>query len=378
MSTSKTFKQQGFTLIEIMIGLVIGLLATLVIYNVFNVFEQQKRATTGGSDAQTNGAIALYNLQRDVQAAGYGLPVYGAVISPFNCPVNTTIDHDGVAASLPISLSPIVITNGNGVDGSDTISIRNGDSMRGGAAVSMVAGTGTPTANVAQVNHHIGCAVGDVALVMNQPPSAPLNCNMSRVIAVSAAGVVPATVSLTVGTANVNVGNDLACLGVWNETQYSVNASNQLTRSGAVTAGVPNAAAVPLVPDIVNMQAQYGISANPQTNRIEQWVDATGAWANPTLADRNRIKAIRIAIVARNGLLGREDVTANCSSLTAANPTGLCAWDATSANPPTASPAPAINLTAADWRRYRYRVYESIIPIRSIVWSRCVLNETCP
>lgn len=372
-------KQKGFSLIEIMVGLVIGMLATLVIMNVFSVFEQQKRTTTGSSDAQTNGAVALFNVQRDVQNAGYGLPVYFTEVSPFSCPVNTAVDHDNNAGTPTIGLSPIVITDGNGANGSDTISIRTGNSMQGGIAIAMEAGT---AANVAQVDNNMGCAINDVALLINETtPGGPLNCSMTRVTALAA---VPARISLAAVT-NVAVGNSLSCLGAWNEIQYAVTA-NQLTRSGALTGVapniVPNAAAVPIVPDIVNVQAQYGISAAPNNNQVVQWVDATvnaaGDFANPSLNNRNRIKAIRIAVVARNGELERANVTAACSSLITAAPTGLCAWDATSTNPAIASPAPAINLAAdVNWQRYRYRVYESIIPIKSVIWARCVFDQTC-
>ena len=51
--------RSGFTLIEIMIGLVIGMLLTLVIIQVMSVFEAQTRTTSGTADAQTNGGIAL-------------------------------------------------------------------------------------------------------------------------------------------------------------------------------------------------------------------------------------------------------------------------------------------------------------------------------
>jgi type IV pilus assembly protein PilW len=368
-------KQRGFSLIEIMVGLVIGLLATLVIMNVFSQFEQQKRTTTGSSDAQTNGAVALFNVQRDIQNAGYGLPVYGSEFSPFNCPINTVVDHDNSAATPTIGLSPVVITNGNGANGSDTISIRMGNSMQGGIAVSMEAGT---AANVARVDTNMGCTVNDVALVINQPvPGGALNCSMTRVTGATA---VPVTISLASVT-NVAVGNSLSCLGVWNEVQYAVTA-NQLTRTGALVGVapniVPNAAAVPIVPDIVNVQAQYGISAAPTSNQVTQWVDATvnaaGDFANPSLLDRNRIKAIRIAVVARNGELERANVTNACSSLIANAPTGLCAWDGGAAG----SAAPAINLAAdPNWQRYRYRVYESVIPIKSVIWARCVFAQTC-
>ena len=372
MFTHQAPKQKGFTLIEIMVGLIIGLLVTAVVVSVFRVFEAQKRTTTGNSDAQTNGAIALFNLQRDAQLAGFALPVYGSDFSPFNCPINTTIDHDNNAGTAAIGLSPIVITDGNGANGSDTIAIRFGDSMKGGIAVEMQAGTAT---NVVQVDNNIGCTFNDVALVIN-PSGAALNCSMMRVgpspTGVTATGITPAKVTLS-ATTNVAVGNSLSCLGVWNEVQYAVTA-NQLTRSGTVTTGVPSAIAVPMVPDIVNMQAQYGISASANSNQVTQWVNATGAFANaattPTLANRNLIKAIRIAVVARNGLLEPANVTDTCSSRTAAKPTGLCAWDGAAAG----SQAPAIDLSAdANWQRYRYRVYETIIPIKNIIWSRSVL-----
>ena len=377
MQNHQALKQKGFTLVEIMVGLIIGLLVTLVVVNVFRVFEAQKRTTTGNSDAQTNGAIALFNIQRETQIAGFALPVYGSEFSPFNCPINTTVDHDNnpAAASPPIGLSPIVITDANGANASDTIAIRYGDSMKGGIAVDMLAGT---AANVAQVDTNIGCSLNDVVLVVRQ--TTPLTCSMTRVglppASLTAAGVSPVRVALN-STTNVAVGNALACLGVWNEVQYAVTA-NQLTRTGDVTGVAPNrvpsTVAVPMVADIVAMQAQYGVSASANSNQVTQWVNATGAWANtattPVLADRNRIKAIRVAVVARNGLLETANVTNACSSLTAAQPTGLCAWDGAEVG----SAAPAIDLSAdANWRRYRYRVYESVIPVRNIIWSRDVL-----
>lgn len=372
MQIPQAFRQNGFTLVEVMVGLIIGLLVTLVVVNVFSVFEGQKRTTTGNSDAQTNGAIALFNIQRDAQIAGFALPVYTTEFTPFNCPINTTINHDNNATTPEIGLSPVVITNNAGPNGSDSIAIRYGDSMKGGVSVDMLAGTAT---NNVQVDTNIGCTFNDAVLVLNQTTT-PLTCSMTRVApspgGVTAAGVTPARIVLN-ATTNVAPGNTLACLGVWNEVRYAV-AANQLTRTGDIAAGVPSATAVPMVPDIVDMQAQYGISATANNNQVVQWVDATGIWADtattPSLANRNRIKAIRVAVVARNGLLETDNVTEACSSLTAAQPTGLCAWDGAEAG----SAAPAINLSAdGDWRRYRYRVYESVIPIRNIIWSREVL-----
>ena len=71
MRTSRSSRRAaGFSLVELMIGLVIGMVAIVVMMQVFSVSEGYKRTTTGGDDAQNNGAIALYGLQRDIQQSG--------------------------------------------------------------------------------------------------------------------------------------------------------------------------------------------------------------------------------------------------------------------------------------------------------------------
>ena len=100
-----------------------------------------------------------------------------------------------------------------------------------------------------------------------------------------------------------------------------------------------------------------------EENTVDQWVNATGeTWSTPNNTNRKLIKAIRLAIVARNGLLEKESVSYPCSTT---HP-GLCAWTGTSK-----SPAPTIDLSnRSDWQQYRYRVFTTIIPLRNIVWAK--------
>lgn len=332
-SNNISLRQAGFSLMEILVGLVIGLLATMVIMQVFAVFEGQKRSTTGSADAQTNGSIALYTVTRDAQMAGYSL--MPATDSPLEC---TTLTFGATGIT---DISPVTITDGV----SDTIIIRYGDSPSGGIPTTI-----TDTVVPTEVSSNFACRVGDVAFIANGT-----TCAMTSVTAVAGA----TTVTLADITAT-GVGANLACLGsTWNEIAYAVN-NGTLERSGN-----------PSVSGIVSLQAQYGVAAaglpntDPDFNKVVQWVDATGAWAAPTIADRNRIKAIRVAVVARNSQLEKEDVTEACSSTSSSTPTGLCAWAGSGT-----SPAPVIDLTAdADWQRYRYRVYETIIPLRNMIWA---------
>ncbi len=63
---------RGFSLVEIMVGLGIGLLTILVIMQLFADYEGQKRTTTSGADAQGNGQIAL--LTMELRYCGFGGP----------------------------------------------------------------------------------------------------------------------------------------------------------------------------------------------------------------------------------------------------------------------------------------------------------------
>ena len=354
-------RQTGFTLIELMVGLAIGMLATIIIVQTMSLFGAQRRTTSGSANAQTNGNIALNAIVRDAQQAGY--PLFPSTDSPLEC---SALSFGTLGA---LSIAPATITNGvatSGANASDSITISYGNSALGGAPSSITAMAG----NVASVGSSLGCAVNDITLA-----SSGGSCAFSKVTAVSAANVAAATITLQDSPTPVGTGGNLACLGTWSQITYAVNSTTgnldrTVTINGASTT-------TPNVVGIVNLQAQYGIAATANSNQITAWVDASGAtWAAPSIANRNRIKAIRIAVVSRNEQKELGNVSSVCSSTTtaAASPapetTGLCAWTGSAT-----SPAPAIDLSPGDasWRQYRYRVFETIIPLRNVIWSKATL-----
>lgn len=326
-----TSRQGGFGLVEIMVGLVIGLLTTLVIMQIFSAFEGQKRSTTGSADAQTSGSVALFTITRDMQIAGYGL--IPSTTSPLDCDPSPT-----TAAGSVVDLSPVVITDGAD-DASDTITIRFGNSPMGGVPTQIGAISGTTVT----MSTNLGCSAGDIALIMNGA-----SCQVRTATGLDAnTGVVLDDVS------GVLTGAQLACLGNWTQVIYQANAGTLMV-DGA-----------PRVSGIINLQAQYGISASADANQVEQWVNATGAdWAAPSIANRNRIKAVRIAVVARNEQYERDELD---SSAAICSDAGQPAWTSVD---PVQSPAPSfrlVNLT--DCQHYRYRIFETIVPLRNVVWS---------
>lgn len=316
--------QQGFTLVEIMVGLAIGMLTTLIIIQVISVFEAQKRVTTGTSDAQTNGSIALHNIVREMSLAGY--PLMPITNSPLEC---TTVTYGATGIT---SISPVTITDGGNL--SDTLTVRYGNSDMGGIPTDITGVGGS--VNERMLINNLGCQTNDEVVIINGT-----TCALTTITALTGTDLVTLE-----NTTNAGAGSKLACLGNWEEITFGVN-NGTLERSGT-----------PSVPDIVNMQAQYGISDIANSNQVTLWVNATGAWQNPTATARNRIKAVRIAIVARNEKPEASNVTTNLNSWTGS----------------ASSPAPAVNLNAdANWQRYRYRVFETIVPLRNVIWSKDTL-----
>lgn len=400
--------QSGFTLIELLVGMVIGLLATLVVMQTFSVFEGNKRSTTGIADAQTNGSLALYLIQRELQSAGYGLPLvngtmpatlassspntfviddystmttaqintaiaakqaaYNAKITAdsttvangvnfnaLNCgstaalpAISLDTDGDGAVNATSIEkdiISPVIINdNANNGTNNDIIDVHYGTTTRGGlgADVSLVSGAG-----VLGISNTLGCRNGDVALTTRD--GSPI-CTASLVTSSNTAlDAVGTTNTITLSSnSGVAIGDKLSCLGKLMQTRINISA-NQLQKNGT-----------PIIGDIVSLQAQYGVAATANSEIVSTWVDGTGAtWApaNITVANRNRIKAVRIAVVARNNLLEKDVVTQLCTGTTA-GPANLCVFGGD------------LNLATAlgaNWVNYRYRTYEVVVPIRNML-----------
>ena len=336
--------QSGFSLIEVMVGLVVSLLVSLVIMQVLSVFEGQKRSSSGSADAQTNGSIALYNLQRDVQLAGFALPIFSSSNSPLQC---TAFIPSGT------NISPVSITDGGTAAGaSDILTVRYGTSDAGGSPA--IISTVNPGNEVLVLNN-AACKVKDSVII-----SKGTDCLFMQNGITSLSGTTGMVLNKP-SAATINTDASLSCLGAWKAVSYSINSAYQLSRS-------ENGSNSPNVDEIVNLQAQYGISLKAEENTVDQWVNATGTtWSNPSNDNRKLIKAVRVAIVARNGLLEKETVSYPCST---ARP-GLCAWTGTSK-----SPAPTIDLSnRSNWQQYRYRVFTTIIPLRNIVWAREALSS---
>ncbi len=376
VASRNTRHQSGLSLVELLVGLVIGLLATIVIMQVFSAFEGQRRTTSGTADAQTNGSLALMNIQRDMQSAGFGLsfPMADKENNLFKCnplPGSYDPDDDAGTDNNIESLFPIEIQNGAD-DASDILIARTSTKPIGAVALRV---TNVPDLDNIAVATNIGCEVDDIVLLSHGTA-----CALSRVVGIDANPLDPridlADTGLAANIAPAVENARLTCIGKWlpEDKRELVSIRYQVINNQLLRDIGPPEEPKPIVDEIVSLQAQYGVVASADSNQVTQWVDPVDEWTPANLAanidNRNRIRAVRVVVVARNGLREKELVTFPCETAKGTKNEGPCAWDDTDYDK-----APRIDLSTIsdDWQHYRYRTYETIIPLRNMLWSKDAL-----
>lgn len=352
---------RGFSLVEILVGVAIGILSTIVIFQVFALSERQKRTTTGAADAQTNGAVALFMVERDVKAAGWGLENSAFA----NCASVFSYLNDGTSAG-PVNdlFASVAITDGGA--GPDTIAIQYysdpSDPNFRFSVTTLRSTMPQPSAEL-NVNSTYGCELGDLVIVIQGS-----NCTLMQITQVQESalklqhnpGGTPsynpsAAYQNASGWPAYTTGATMQCFSRLFRRTYRINA-NQLELQEPNSAGVTQTWQV--APEILDLQAQYGI-ADAGSQQVNAWVNATGLWASPlTTANARRIKALRIALVARSSEYEKPDTAGNCATTTGAQVAGWSPWASfdTGAWP-------------ADWQCYRYKVFETVVPLRNIIWA---------
>ena len=89
------YREIGFSLVEVMIALVIGLITVLVVTQVIAMSAAQRQTATSGADATINSALALFTIERDGKNAGYG---FSTVRGNLGCQVRSCLLYTSDAA----------------------------------------------------------------------------------------------------------------------------------------------------------------------------------------------------------------------------------------------------------------------------------------
>jgi type IV pilus assembly protein PilW len=349
--------QRGFNLIELLIGMAISMMGLLAVGQILLSFTQQRNTITQTLEAQSNGVMALYLMEKDFTQAGYGLMSIQDC-SRINWYFNGTgyyNDPYGAATSnLAFTTLPLKITDGG--TGSDIFEVQYGN-PRSGAPVAVAIQTQTggygTALNVASV---AGFAQSDLIVT-----DVSGSCTMGQIDTPNAVSVsltrpttyiyntntrpLGATAGWDAAAANTTL---IANLGGFVSRRYRVvNETLQVADfSSAYTYST-------LVDGIVFMKAEYGLDTNAD-GTVDVW--STGVTATNTAAIGNQVIAVRLGVVARSPLYEKNAVDA---------PTVLTVLPSIDVAPTSA----AVTYTVPD-THYRYRTYYTVIPLRNVIWSR--------
>ena len=373
--------QAGLSLVEIMVGVLIGMIGIIVIFQMLATSEERKRTASAGSDVQVTGIIGLTTLERDVREAGYGFSsaAYDTGITPvMGCTVNA-YDNGRPTAAFTYRLTPIQIIQGAGT-ASDTVIVLRGSGGTFPAAHVFTESTDTSK----KTRGRAGISPRDVLLVGRTTPT--LDCITIEVTDTSDAdaltirnnqGSYNYTVYLPDGSTSTesriarhnnpappvnfsagylfNLGNSPR-RNIWTVQNGRLQVTNDLLYQDTDGNGANDP--VEVADNVITLQAEYGVDAN-NNGRVEtgEWTTTdpatTIAWAN--------VLAVRVGLLVRSGQFERTPVTTTVPSWTGGQFV-IANLDGSSSGSSPADPA-------NNWRHYRYRVYETVIPLRNMLWG---------
>src|SRR3989441_9395283 len=165
----------GFSMVELLVAMLIGLIGMIIIFQVFQVSEGIKRSTTSGGDAQQNGVIALYTIERDFKNAGMGFNDTGFVGCNIVGYDNQRATPNFPAAGVTMKLAPVFITSGAATTAPDQISVLYGSQSQAAGSVSLSGNMAVPTDDLV-VSNPFGYNPGDLLLLVE--PNSGKNCSI--------------------------------------------------------------------------------------------------------------------------------------------------------------------------------------------------------
>jgi len=399
--------QRGFTLVEVMIGLLIGLVGIIVIMQTFAVSEGYKRTATSGTDAQVNGSLALYLLEREIRLAGFGMnslvPTGCTVVRIWNDKTGTGADMRMV----PFEINPAGIPAGD--PNTDVILIAYGtsDNFVTGVPANQVSNSSANfVVDQNRTAFHQGDLViavqpgagpgGSTSCVLNEltgvpgtggncgsPPTGKsnelihntgqyknpnANCQMVSPTYNNASGIKDANGN-TVPALDSTSGGQLFDIGALPQIKiYAIRGGN-LTVCDMLAQDCTNTANYAImVNDVVSMRAVYGKDTDAN-GVVDSW--DRNAITNSTEA--MSVLAAAVEITSRSGVKEKPTAGPACDTTAdAARPDrGQTAdWYADVDNQPASLAAAQIDLStvSADWQCYRYKLFQTSVPLRNMIW----------
>ena len=368
----------GFSLVEILVALLIGLIGIVVMMQVFSLFEGQRRTATSGDDAIGTGSISLYGIQRDLQRAGWGIsapPMIG-------CTITGLVQGGASIPLVPVAINPESSPGVPLIPGADSftevlmISSGNGNGSVEGEQIKALAGTDASFQAAATfgVNDSVVFAFKD----------RPASCDLSRDTVTAVAAPV---VSLTTGGAGLSftTKDSLFNLGVaptvrvYRVRNQVLAVCDYVDNNCGATGSVDDPDVwLPVANNIVSLRAQYGRDSSAPMDGVPDVWDRTipvpaakGGFANyQNGCAWIRAAAVRLVLVARSSQpekpneQGKAHVTSTAPVWAGSDELAVSIDSTEAADIGLTLPSP--DPSWPTWQDFRYKVFQTIVPLRNI------------
>lgn len=359
---------RGFTLVELLVGMAVGVISSLVIAGVLIISNKQKQTTATGADAQTSGALATFLIERDLRMAGFGINASSLI----GCDIHAYDEGVSPTRSFSFTVYPLLITAG--VAGApDSITITYGSSEVGLNAPSLTQANAGNNANY-KVDNRFGFHEGNLIVVSEDGVDSNADgrddCTLAQVTGVPGTPGQSDNIIHNSGNYTNSTGQNVPArynkpggLGIAYSTSakiynlgdmpvnktYSIDTTtSQLQVIDTLSGG----SAAPVAENIVMLKAMYGKDSDGDgsVDTYDQTMPAdTASWAG--------VLAVRLALVARSHK--REDELVS--------PATLQIWPDMTMQSGTVINGPTMDLTT-EQRHYRYKTFHTLVPLRNQIW----------
>lgn len=404
-------RARGLSIVELMVAMVLSLIGTIVIFQVYAVNEDVRRTTIAGSDEQTSGLVALLLLERELRHAGYGLndpDLLGCKLLTYDTartPTRPQVTYTGGKVDDP-TLAPVQIVSNAGST-PDVIRVMYAGSTKTTVPVKLFL-TMADTQQPLIMQYTYGFLSGHMIVV----GEANKNCTIREITSVSGieldtitgtytdwANVTKKTrwndpngtpdtyqinlgkvinlgyltddtrppryneISVQTGLSDASLNNKLTVLNLWSQACVGTNCPPAFAEQ------------------VVQLKAQYGMDdGNDDGTVVPAGTTAkddgiVDRYTNVDPADRNawkQVKTVRVAVVTRSAqMLKPSDGSTKCDATPDFDPDpNNSKYPVRWARGPDAPFGHPIDVrSTADWQCYKYQVYETTVPLRNVLWS---------
>lgn len=381
---SRRAARGGFSLIELLVAMVIGIVVVAAVASVLMASESRRRSTTFANDVGQAGTYGAYWLDLLTRSAGGG---FAQVRGAFGCRLNVTRANTVILprstpfpapfADIPgdtIRLAPALIHANRSQGGSDVLVLMGGAAgVRDMPAPLQAA---TVTEHSVGLANTIGFKGNDLVLLLAATSTSCLLEQVDSSFAHNPAASPPQTDLPLAGTYYTPEGADRSLVSYGTlDPAYLANVGNavgnlpilQLVGVGSqrtlwrydLLQGGGSDAALPVLDGVTLLKARYGIDSNGD-GALDIWVDPAlppydaNTLLNGSDAARTSLQsivALRVALVLQSSYPEREVIS----------PSALTLFPDLDASLQFQVPL------AADARYFRFRVVEQTIPLRNVL-----------